>query len=148
MPGVSEHLTRAANNEQFFYALDHSRYSDWAVTVLFYAALQYIDAYLASIGIYDPGGHDVRDGLIQRTTAIRHLWPQYKRLKNFSRNARYYVASYSASDINGLRAGSYEPIKVQIRTLLNPPPTGPGRPSGQSPGASSGQASPPSPSRP
>jgi hypothetical protein len=137
MPGVAEHLAQAAHNESLFLSLDHNVHSDWAVTVLFYAALQYVDAYLASIGIVDPGGHDVRDKLIQTTPALRPLWSRYKRLKSFSRTARYYAGRFSRSDINGLRLGSYEPLKADILRLLAPArPSAPGRPSSQSPGAS------------
>ena len=143
MPGVSQHLAQAEHNEKLFYALDHATYSDWAVTVLYYAGLQYVDAYLSSIGIDDPGGHDVRDPLVRDTPALRKVWPAYKRLKSFSRNARYYTRRFTASDINGLRRGSYEPLKTEVRKLLglNRPPTEPSRPSSLPPAASPPKAS-------
>src|SRR5437762_2448334 len=45
MPGTQDHLDQAQHNEQFFAKIDPSVNGDWAVTVLFYAALHYVDAY-------------------------------------------------------------------------------------------------------
>ena len=122
MPGVQEHLVQAGHNETFFGRIDVGSFSDWAVTVLFYSALHYIDAYLATQGYYDPGGHDVREDLIRRDSNVRPLYPSYARLKNFSRSARYYGSRYSDSQVTGLYRGSFEPIKRHLLTRLNPPP--------------------------
>jgi hypothetical protein len=113
-------LDQARHNERLFGLIDRNRFSDWAVTLLFYAALQYIDAYLATQGEHDPGGHDVREDLIRRDKAIRDVLPQYLRLKSFSRTARYYAGRFTPFEIEGLKRGSFEPIKARVETLLTP----------------------------
>ena len=52
MPNRSAHLAQAEHNETLYSHLDQSAptYADWQVTSLFYAALHYVDAYLASSG--------------------------------------------------------------------------------------------------
>lgn len=120
MPGVQVHLDQAGHNETFFSRIDVGSFSDWAVTVLFYSALHYIDAYLAARGHYDPGGHDVRDDLIRSDPNVRPVYNWYARLKSFSRSARYYGSRYSGSQVTGLYRGSFEPIKTHVLNQLRP----------------------------
>ncbi len=44
------HLAKARSNEESLASLnlDNSRFLDWAITVMFYAALHYVDAFLAT----------------------------------------------------------------------------------------------------
>lgn len=118
MPDVREHLQQASHNETFFSQINVDSYSDWAVTVLFYAALHYLDAYLAKQGVFDPGSHDVRDPLIRQFPLTRAVARQYFRLKNFSRSARCYGARFSRSDVTGLQRGEFEAIKTQMMQQL------------------------------
>jgi hypothetical protein len=121
VPGIRIHLDQAAHNEAFFTAIDLGVYSDWAVTALFYSALHYVDAYLAQEGYADPGDHDVRDDLMKRFATTRAIWQHYRRLKSFSRSARYYAIRFTRHEITGLQRGSFEPIKAQIEKVLATP---------------------------
>jgi hypothetical protein len=49
VPSKEDHLNRAQDNERLAGSLDlNSAINvDWAITILFYAALHYVDAYLA-----------------------------------------------------------------------------------------------------
>ena len=118
MPRTSEHLDQAAHNEAFFASIEVATYSDWAVTALFYSALHYVDAYLARQGHEDPGDHDMRDTLMRNYPVTRAVWNEYRRLKSFSRSARYYAARFKPGEVTGLRLGSLEPIKDRIRSVL------------------------------
>jgi hypothetical protein len=89
MPSKDDHLAQAARNQAFFRSFDTARFEDWAATVLFYAGLHYVDAFLATVGIH-PGKHDVRDGEMRSRGELRPIAKDYFFLKNSSRNARYY----------------------------------------------------------
>lgn len=114
MPDIGIHLNQANHNEAFFDSIDLNTYSDWAVTALFYGALQYIDAYLASVGYVDPGSHDVRDSLVRRYNPTRQVVREYFRLKNFSRTARYYAGRFGAEQVRQLRSREFQRIKARM----------------------------------
>ena len=118
MPDTRVHLDQARHNEAFFSEMSLDLYGDWAVTVLFYSALHYIDAYLAKMGHIDPGSHDVRDGLVSRFPETRAVARQYFRLKNFSSSARYYGAHFTRSEANSLRLGEFDAVKARMMAQL------------------------------
>lgn len=89
MPSKDDHLIQARHNTQFYESVMRPTYNDWAATVLFYIGLHYIDAFLAIHG-HHPGSHDVRDKFIRQLQELRGIANDYYRLKNGSRNARYY----------------------------------------------------------
>jgi hypothetical protein len=119
LPDVRVHLQQAQHNEAFFAAIDVNSYGDWAVTVLFYAALHYIDAYLAQRGHFDPGSHDVRDGLIRQYGPTRQVARQYFRLKSFSGTARYYGGRFAMADIAQLRLNQFEVVKTRMTAEIS-----------------------------
>lgn len=118
MPDTRVHLDQAEHNERFFGSFDQTTYSDWAVTVLFYAALHYVDAFLAHAGFKYPGGHHTRDGLVNSVTQLRTISTEYFRLKNRSSSARYYSSRFPAPDVERSRNTDLENIKRHIRGLL------------------------------
>ena len=64
---VQEHLTKAERNERFVEAISviSERFPEWEITVLFYSALHYASAFLASQG-HNPEDHRRRNDLIGR----------------------------------------------------------------------------------
>lgn len=118
MPDTGVHLNQAEHNERFFGSFDRTTYSDWAITVLFYAALHYVDAFLAHAGIPYPGAHRTRDGLVNSVTQLRTISSEYLRLKNRSSSARYYASRFTAREIERCRHTDLENIKRHIRRLL------------------------------
>jgi hypothetical protein len=118
VPQKDAHLSQAAHNFAFYNSVDCSRYSDWAATALFYTALHYIDAYLATRSI-DPGSHDTRDKCITRISVLRPLYKHYSHLKNHSRTARYYPpASFSMTAIKSLESIHLNNIKIALAPHL------------------------------
>jgi uncharacterized membrane protein len=60
-----EHLTKSRQNEEFVRSIDISSVIgiEWAITVKFYAALHYVQAYFASRTSDAPITHARRDDL-------------------------------------------------------------------------------------
>jgi len=115
MPDKDDHLAQANHNTQFYFSFDRKRNSDWAATVLFYAGLHYIDAFLATLQI-DPGSHDVRDRYMTRLAQLRPISSHYFALKNSSRTARYSpLARFPIQHLEDLEQIHLEQIKSALR---------------------------------
>ncbi len=100
MPTSPQHRAKAENNE--FFATDVGEpFWDWAVTGLFYSALHYVEAYLASLHPpFHPPTHQIRDSLIHREPRLRPIYVDYRELQDESRDARYDPAqAYTQNDV-------------------------------------------------
>ena len=118
MPSRDDHLRQAQHNLEFSESLDPASYPDWLATGLFYTALHYIDAFLATKGIH-PGKHDVRDRYVERVQELKPLYDHYRALKDSSRTARYYTpASFSLAHLQSLRNIHLERIRVGLRPYI------------------------------
>ncbi len=115
---VQEHLQQARHNEGLAQRLGIPpfRTYDWAITVLFYCILHFVDAYLFQFHQIVPKGHtatrDRRTGqrLPGRNDYVNQYLPQiaraYKMLYSASRRARYEGAYLG---LNG--AGYYQRLR-------------------------------------
>jgi hypothetical protein len=97
LPGKDQHLKQAEHNEKLADALSKGQYVDWAVTVLFYAALHYVDSILA-VSHVNPDTHGERQTEIQRNDTLKKVYNEFRYLQVMSRNARYLVASIDVKD--------------------------------------------------
>jgi hypothetical protein len=88
MPGERQHLDQARHNEGFLSTIDRAKYSDWAVTTLFYSSLHYVDACLARRGVH-PRLHDARENDLKDFHDLKELVYHYIMLRNASRRSRY-----------------------------------------------------------
>ena len=80
--------------------------------VLFYAALHYIEAYLApNVHLKS---HESRDGYINRDAHLRSIAKEYFHLKFFGYNARYEAFGFKASQVKDEAAKDYEAVKAHI----------------------------------
>ena len=104
MPRLQQHLDKAKHNEEFVASLDWNTtpYLDWVVTGMFYAALQYVEAYLATQGIHSVD-HRARDSDIRRDPQLKPLYSSYGELKNHSINARYMTTRFTTPDVQALK---------------------------------------------
>jgi len=122
MPARDNHITQARHNRDFFGSFDTSRYSDWAATVLFYTALHYIDAFLATQGGpqgQHPNRHDVRDNYMTRIQELKPIASDYFRLKNFSSSARYNPPSpFTPAEIEALVNRHLAGIHAHLRQFV------------------------------
>lgn len=122
MPDLAEHLLQARHNEEFFGSIDRGLYSDWAIIALYYAALHYIDAFLATVRILDPGGHAVRDPEIRQRPELQPISHHYFRLKNRSQSARYYCARFRQGELERCHRDDLGGIKAALLPLLSSSP--------------------------
>ena len=104
------------------YARGHwERYPDWAVTVVFYVALHYVDAFLARKGRHEPATHENRERLAKTFKELRRVVPQYLRLKSASIRARHHGDNPSAEDVQRLIDSPLAELRSRIEALLQQP---------------------------
>jgi hypothetical protein len=119
LPSKAEHLEKAKHNE-FFVSTLGNPFWDWAVTGTFYAALHYIEAYLATKADHPPT-HAIRDSHIYRDSFLRVLYVDYRELQGESEDARYMeklpVTVFGQADVTRLVA-NLEKIRNHILPTL------------------------------
>lgn len=116
MPSKAEHRGKAEHNE-FFVSDTGNPFFDWAVCGTFYAALHYVDAYLATHNIH-PHSHAIRISHIQRDSRLNAIYVDYRELLNESRDARYEpTITFVQADVNRVQH-SLEAIKRIILPLI------------------------------
>ena len=122
MGAQADHIQQAEHNESLFLALDarSPTFTDWQMTSLFYAALHYIDAYLAIIGLH-PKSHRERGRELASDQFLSSLFVDYQRLKDRSEDARYELISFNPEFVRELRANEYERLKTAIGSRLRLP---------------------------
>jgi len=105
MPKKEEHVNWAIHDRDFWTSidLDNSPFTDWAPTGMFYEALHWVEAFLAT------KEHHYREHK-QRKWAMRRLFPSdlgtievdYSKLKQVSETARYDCYKHTANEIRQL----------------------------------------------
>jgi hypothetical protein len=118
VPQRHEHLARAEENEKLAEVLNKNVgvCLDWGITIIFYAALHYIQAYLAGKN-FRPLTHKQRDDEIENNGSLAPIFSDYRRLKDLSRDARYDVPNFNIQKFN-LAKEKLAKIKAQILGLL------------------------------
>jgi len=125
MPNTQFHISKAERNEDFYqtYNLDISKFNEWAVVVLFYILLHYVDAVLrqdASLPkeLRDPMNHPTRNTAISQCSALTPISSMYINLYNRSREARYGKIHFPNSYLSGLTTFSFKPVQDHLRKYL------------------------------
>jgi hypothetical protein len=115
MPSEQEHLTQARHNEAFVQSLGIQAiaYLDWAVTGIFYAALHYIEAFLATQSVHSPA-HRSRETLFRRFPQLNPIYSEYRTLKDDSEGARYRLEVFTAHEVQALLDNELATIKRQL----------------------------------
>jgi hypothetical protein len=90
LSSLAQHRTRAENNEFLRDELGNP-FWDWAVTATFYAAVHYVEAYLAATRkpAVHSKDHAMRDDEIKRDAVLSTVFDEYMSLKQDSTDARY-----------------------------------------------------------
>ena len=90
---MEEHLNQAKHNEDFLKIVENANpddYFDWKITIVFYVAIHYIDAYFASHGIRITSHEHRFDCLEMGEFCVSmEFFNHYSNLYNLARNARY-----------------------------------------------------------
>jgi hypothetical protein len=105
-----QHKEKAEHNKFLRDELDNP-FWDWAVTATFYAAVQCVEAYFATIPLHSKN-HEDRDSSIQRDAKIRSIYGDYRLLKDESRDARYqpYI-TFAQADV--------QRVQTYLQTVKN-----------------------------
>ncbi len=113
MPMDENLLERAKRNERFLATLDLATtpYLDWAVTIAFYAALRYVDAFF-----YPDRPHDHRERLVwvRSNARTRPIYGSYLELYRQSRNARYELTQFTPDQVRSLVVNSLGRIRAHM----------------------------------
>ena len=99
---VEEHVAKARHNEEFLDQCDlpNSDFLDWAVTVISYSALHYVDAFLAHNFGAHPKDHRERSSHIYQQSALRlHIRDGFEDLKNDGVDARYTSRVFTTQEV-------------------------------------------------
>lgn len=119
------HINKAERNEQFFQShnLESSSFNEWAVVVLFYAAMHYMDAVLARESVLSrsqrhPRDHPQRNRGVANSPTLGPIARLYLNLYQRSRDARYTHISFPDYVLNNLTTMSFQPLKTRARSVL------------------------------
>lgn len=99
MPVSAEHISKAERNEKFAETVSKTAYIEWAVTMLFYSALHYVDAILAASAVH-PETHTQRGDAIGTNPTLQAVRAEYRILETLSKNARYRAMKIEPSDLD------------------------------------------------
>ncbi len=96
--------------------LENQAKIDWVLIMLFYAAMHYVEAYLATVGQHIRS-HTTRDNIVGRDKKLRKIFNEYQDLKFFGYNARYEVMGFTATNVSESKE-SLRAVKGYIQTIL------------------------------
>lgn len=119
MPTKEQHVTKADGCAALAlsFPLDTQSRIDWALVILFYAALHYVEAYLAKSNIH-LRSHTTRDNAMSRDASLRRVFREYSDLKFYGYNARYEFSTFRATDVTDYALKHYAAIKAHLTPLL------------------------------
>jgi len=118
LPNKAQHIAKATNNESLSGQIDLSLPAavDWVLTMLFYAALHYIEAYFSLTGRHC-GNHGHRDSEIKRDSTLAAIFLDYCALKTYSHQARYQAKIFTPAAITNVLP-HLKRIKMTVIPLL------------------------------
>jgi hypothetical protein len=121
MPNKDEHIEKARGNEAFAASItpDNQPRIDWKLIVVFYAAMHYVEAYLAKAMAAHLRSHTARDSYMGRDSNLKRIYSEYQDLKYFGYSARYEMCGLTRDDITAADK-HLAVIKAHILGLLNP----------------------------
>jgi hypothetical protein len=88
---------------------------DWAVTGIFYAALHYIEVFLATQSVHSPA-HCSRETLFRRFPQLNPIYSEYRTLKDDSEGARYRLEAFTAHEVQAFWTMSWQLSSVSFHT--------------------------------
>jgi uncharacterized protein (UPF0332 family) len=122
MKSRDDHLKQAKSNETYADQLLQTASADalqWAVSVLYYAAVHYGRAFLVA-----SGAKTITTHIGFETYFGRHwkkppdIFPLYRRLKDDSEAARYDCIAYSAAEVQKLKDVCLVPFRDAVCAAL------------------------------
>lgn len=119
VPNKDEHLEKAQGNEVFAASItpDNQTKTDWLLVVLFYAAVHYVEAYLARHLQVHLKSHTTRDSWVGRESNLKKIYTAYQHFKYYGYNARHEVSGFTVADTQDA-LGDLSKIKAHITPML------------------------------
>ena len=125
MADIKFHISKAKRNERFYltFDLDTAIFNEWAVVVLFYALMHYVDAVLSqdtslSGGLRDPEDHYARKRAVSQCHNLAPIVVDYLTLYDRSIDARYRQTSFPEGYLRNLKISLFEPVKSHLYKCL------------------------------
>jgi uncharacterized protein (UPF0332 family) len=116
LPLKPDHISKAEHNEKLAETIGKTAYLDWAVTIIFYAALHYVDAILAA-SVVHPETHSERNDAIGTNATLMKIRPEYRTLETLSRNARYRSMKIEPTDLQEAQ-NNFSVLRAHLRSRL------------------------------
>jgi len=118
LPTQTQHLKKAKENESLAATMNLAvpAASDWAITMLFYAAVHYVEAFFSKAGQHLKR-HKLRVNAIQANPRLRPIYLDYRELQTYSETARYQAVFFTAADVVPVRR-HLESVKKLVVPLL------------------------------
>ncbi len=119
MPLKEEHIAKAEGNEGVADGIQptSSARIEWKLIIMFYAAMHYVEAYLAKEANEHLRSHTTRDKWMVKEANLNKIADSYNHLKFYGYNARYEVSDFNAKDVS--HAEDYlAHIRTEIKLLL------------------------------
>jgi uncharacterized protein (UPF0332 family) len=119
MPSKIDHVIKAESNATFAKSLSLAQQAeiDWALTALFYAALHYVEAYLATQNTH-LRSHENRNKMVGTESNLRKTFKEYSHLKYFGYNARYEICAFTAKEVTNEAIPDFEAVKNNLVRFL------------------------------
>jgi hypothetical protein len=113
-PEAEAHLEQARHNYALYRKLaDEGEYLDWALTTLFYASLQLVDAHAAQNEHPLASEHQARRLYIRNY--LRSIHQHYRRLETASQDARYELLFPDELELQRYHDLEFQHIAAQLR---------------------------------
>lgn len=125
MSTTEEHLDQVRRNEELAHRLlsGPSPVPEWAVTLLFYAAVHLAEAYFSHAGVPhpDPPHRQTqlnRRRLMRARPELVELRDLYNQLQSDRENARYDCRQFSVTEALCMQEAYYQGFATPLRALL------------------------------
>lgn len=120
MPTKDEHVTWAAHDRAFRTSFDLSTtpFVNWVVTGIFYEAVHWVEAFLATKG-YNSGSHRQRSwAMLLFVSELGPIQTDYDTLKLDSEKSRYECYEHTGQQVREELVPLLNSIKSHISALL------------------------------
>jgi hypothetical protein len=117
MPSEDAHVSAALANAGLARKLLDESYTSWAVVLAFYAALHWVEAYLARIPAHSTS-HKTQDTALATFQDLMPIRSEYEALHTKADRARYNLGTFTASEVESLLAIELDTIRTHFGNLI------------------------------
>jgi hypothetical protein len=123
MPSSSQHQAQIDHNNNFLSLFSEkttkSTYADWSIIVIFFSAMHVIEKYFSEVHKKHNINHNDRNQAIKNDIRLTKIYPDYRRLYDWSRELRYDVTFINFDDKDVEEAKKhYKNIENTVRRII------------------------------